>query len=207
VAQQPDLLPTRETLLSRLRDLDDNSSWREFFDLYWKLVFNLARKTGLSEAAAQDIVQETFIALSKQLPEFRYDRGRGSFKSWMLQITRSKIVDAIRRAHYKHQDQRLPREEALTPSLLENQGPTAPALDSLWEAEWRAHLLETAMARLKEVADARQFQMFYLHVMKNIPALKVARRFEAKLPEVYFAKYKLSARLKKEILRLESGAS
>ena len=78
-------------------------------------------------------------------------------------------------------------------------------LDAIWEDEWREHMLELAMQRIQQTADARQFQMFYLHVVKGVPALQVARRLGAKLPEVYFAKYKISARLKKEIKRLESN--
>jgi len=61
------------------------------------------------------------------------------------------------------------------------------------------------MEHVKQTADARQFQMFLLHVVKSVPALQVARRLGAKLPEVYFAKYKISGRLRKEIKRLEGG--
>ena len=60
------------------------------------------------------------------------------------------------------------------------------------------------MTCVKQSADARQFQMFHLLVIENVSALQVARRLGAKLPEVYFAKYKISARLKKEIKRLEN---
>ena len=38
-----DSLLTRRTLLSRLRNLDDQESWRTFFDLYWRLLYNVAR--------------------------------------------------------------------------------------------------------------------------------------------------------------------
>ena len=203
-----DLLPTRETLLNRLKNFDDHASWREFFDTYWKLIFCVARKAGFSEAAAQDIVQETFVTVSKHMPEFRYDPAVGSFKSWLMQITRSRIVDALRRQTYKRGGEQLPREEPLSTFVLESYpGHAGLALDAIWEEEWRTHLFDTAMDRVREHADARQFQMFYLHVVKNMPALQVARRLSAKLPEVYFAKYKISARLKKEVRRLENDDS
>ena len=34
-------LPTRQTLLSRLKNWDDQSSWREFFNLYWRLIYGV----------------------------------------------------------------------------------------------------------------------------------------------------------------------
>jgi hypothetical protein len=50
-------LPTRGTLLSRLKDLDDSDSWRRFFDTYWKLIYGVAIKAGLSSSDAQEVVQ------------------------------------------------------------------------------------------------------------------------------------------------------
>jgi DNA-directed RNA polymerase specialized sigma24 family protein len=58
-------LGTRQSLLSRLRDLDDHRSWRTFFDTYWKLLYNVARQRGLDDAAAQDVVQETVIGVAR----------------------------------------------------------------------------------------------------------------------------------------------
>ena len=203
-----DLIPTRESLLLRRRDLDDDKSWREFFDTYWKLIFCVARKAGFSEAAAQDIVQETFVTISRHMPAFRYNPAAGTFKGWLLQITRSRIIDALRRTRYKFGEEQVPREEPLSTSVLESYpGHAGLALDAIWEEEWRTHLLDTAMDRVKQHADARAFQMFYLHVVKGVPALQVARALGAKLPEVYFAKYKISARLKKEVRRLENDAA
>ena len=204
--QTDDSLPTRETLLSRLRDLSDHAAWRDFYETYWRLIFNVARKAGFSEADAQDIVLETFVTMSRQWQKgHRHDPNIGSFKTWLLQITRSRIIDALRRKHSKQGDQYVRREEPLGTSLLESIADEGGPLDAIWDAEWRTHLLDAALEHVKQHADARQFQMFYLHVVKSVPALQVARRLGVKLPEVYFAKYKISARLKKEIKRLESN--
>src|SRR5689334_20434806 len=92
-ASADDSLLTRRTLLSRLRNLDDQESWRTFFNLYWRLVYNVARKAGLDDANAQEIVQETVIAVARQMPEFRYDPERGTFRHWLLRITRRRIID------------------------------------------------------------------------------------------------------------------
>ena len=79
-----DSLLTRRTLLSRLRNLDDQESWRTFFNLYWRLLYNVARKAGLDDPGAQEIVQETVISVARQMPEFRYDPSRGTFGQWLL---------------------------------------------------------------------------------------------------------------------------
>ncbi|MBK8002266.1 MAG: sigma-70 family RNA polymerase sigma factor [Verrucomicrobia bacterium] len=92
-------MPTRHSLLSRLRNLDDTASWHTFFNNYWRLLYNVARKSGLNDDEAQDVVQETVIAVARKMPEFRYDPARGSFKQWLLLITRRRIHDHLRRAY------------------------------------------------------------------------------------------------------------
>ena len=79
-----DFLPTRRTLLSRLKKADDQAGWQEFFDTYWKLIYGVAIKAGLTDAEAQDAVQETVIAVSKHIGRFKYDPAQCSFKTWLL---------------------------------------------------------------------------------------------------------------------------
>ena len=198
-----DLTRTRTTLLYRLRDLDDQASWQEFFDTYWKLIYSVACRYGFTEAAAEDIVQETMVAVSRHMPEFRYDPAKGSFKTWLLQITRSRIYDALRRTRYKQEDQYRQREVALKTTVMESYpAPEDARLDAMWEEEWRKHLIERALEQIKRTANAKEFQMFCLHVVKNVAARDVARGLGAKLSEVYAAKYKLAPRLERELKRL-----
>src|SRR5438128_1091731 len=52
-----ELIPTRASLLTRLKDWQNQSSWQDFFDTYWKLVYGVARKGGLNDAEAQDVAK------------------------------------------------------------------------------------------------------------------------------------------------------
>src|SRR6185503_19449815 len=106
------LLPTRQSLLTRLRDWQDHDGWREFFDTYWRLIYRVARQAGLDDATAQDVVQNTFIYLARRMPNFRYDPARGSFKSWLRRVARSRVSVFRRRAEAKE-----PRSEEHTSEL------------------------------------------------------------------------------------------
>jgi RNA polymerase sigma factor (sigma-70 family) len=195
---------TRRSLLERLKDWDDSSSWKVFFETYWKLIFSVARKAGLTEAEAEDVVQETIISVAKKMPAFHYDPAIGTFKAWLMRLTRWRINDHLRRKTYQVKGERKPREYPMDHELLENQ-PDLGGLDleAVWETEWKNQLLEAAMDRVRENANSRQFQMFYLHVCKGLTVRAVAERLEVKMPEVYFAKYKMSAAVKREMKRLE----
>src|SRR5690348_8528488 len=89
--------PTRHTLLRRIKDWTDEKSWDEFFNIYSKLIFEFARKAGLNEAEARDVVQETITTVAKQIHQFQADGARGSFKSWLLQLARWRVADQMRK--------------------------------------------------------------------------------------------------------------
>src|SRR6188472_2691101 len=74
------LLATRRSLVDRLGNWDDQRKWQEFFDTYWKLIYSAARKAGLTEVEAQEVVQETVITVAKNVGKLRYDPAIGSFK-------------------------------------------------------------------------------------------------------------------------------
>ncbi len=89
-------VPTRRSLLSRLRNLDDKVSWQDFFETYWKLIYSTATKAGLSDADAQDVVMETVRTVVRVIGRFKYDPSAGAFKGWLLKIARWRILDHLR---------------------------------------------------------------------------------------------------------------
>src|SRR5207245_8592643 len=104
---EDELIPTRASLLSRLKDWQDETSWKVFYDTYWKLIYNAAVKSGLSDAEAQDVVQETVIPVARNIGAFNYDPSVCSFKSWLLRVTRSRILNQLRSKRRRHEFQEL----------------------------------------------------------------------------------------------------
>ena len=90
-------IPTRESLLSRIKRWDDQESWRDFFNTYWKLIYRAAIKAGLSDAEAQEVVQETVMVVAKKMEHFKYDPAKDSFKGWLLYLTRKQIAMQYRK--------------------------------------------------------------------------------------------------------------
>lgn len=200
-----DWIPTRRSLLSRLRDWDDRESWEDFFNTYWKLLYNVARQSGLSDAEAQEAVQETIIAVAKQMPEFQYDPGKGSFKGWLLKTTQWRISDQFRkRGRYvsleidaeaestEHED-RPPRKQSVP----------LPQIEEKWDELWEQNLLEVATDRVKLRADPREFQMFDLAVNRGMPPLKIAEKLNVTRAHVYYARHKIARLIRREMEHLE----
>src|ERR1041384_7214024 len=97
-ATKPDeFIPTRQTLLCRLKNWDDQESWREFFETYWKLIYSAALKSGLNHEEAEEAVQAVIISVCKNIKQFKADPSAGSFKGWLLKLTGWRIHDQIRK--------------------------------------------------------------------------------------------------------------
>ncbi len=199
-----ELIPTRATLLEKLKNWQNQTSWREFFDTYWQLIYCVARKGGLTEAEAQDVVQETLMSVAKHIPTFRYDPGLGSFKAWLLNMTRWRIVDQLRKRGPLSRQHRHHADTATGTATVEAvPDPAGAVLEELWDAEWRQNLLETAVARVKRRLDPEKYQVFDCYVNKGWSATKVAEAFGLSTDQVYVAKHRIMQLVKEEIARLE----
>lgn len=196
-------LPTRQSLLSRLKDWEDQEGWREFFETYWRLIYTVARRAGLSEAEAQDVVQETLLVVAKQMPGFRYDPARGSFKAWLHTVIRGRLSRHWRKL--KAQPSGGAIHANADPETTEN-APDLPAdseFESTWQAEWEQNLLDTALRRVQAKVSPRQFLLFSLAVIKQVPISTIRERYEASLPQMYLAKHRVGRLLKQEMARLK----
>jgi RNA polymerase sigma factor (sigma-70 family) len=199
------LLATRRSLVDRLENWDDRKRWQQFFDTYWKLIYSAARKSGLTEVEAEEVVQETVITVAKNVGKLRYDPAIGSFKGWLLNITRWRIADQFRKRLPDQQRHRQPADDRGTATMDRFPDSSAQTLDDLWEQEWKENLFGAAITRLKKKVDPKQLQIFDCYVQKEWPAQKVAEHLRVSVGQVYLARHRISALLKKEVKALEKS--
>ena len=188
--KEREMLPTRESLLSRIRDWK-NESWQEFFEIYWKLIYNTARRYDLSDAEAQEVVQETMIGVSRNIPSFQYDPERCSFKGWLMNLIRWRIADQIRRrtAHLElNAALNVPEEE----EFIRN-----------WDEDWERNLANAAIERVKNDTNPQTFQIFAFCVLQKKGVDETARVLGVSKARVYLAKHRIYGRIAREIERLK----
>ncbi len=182
---QDEFIPTRHSLLSRLKDWNDDDSWKEFFDTYWKLIYRTGLRAGLTDMEAQDVVQETILSVAKAMPAFQYDPSIGSFKAWLQQLTQWRIGDQMRKRRPDQAQGNLRAAETVRTSTVER-------------------IADPATPRVKRRVDPKQFQIFDLCTIQKWPVNKIADTLQINRGRVYMAKHRVAALIKKEVAYLKS---
>ena len=199
---EPDSVATRASLLGRIRNWDDAGSWEEFTQTYWRLIYSVARRAGMGDAEARDVVQDTLVGVAKKIHEFESDPERGSFRGWLLNLTRWRIADHFRSQMPAAQGGRSePGSNARTATI--ERVPDPADIDAFWEAEWKKNLLETALARVSRRANPKHAQIYDLYAVRDWPAGKVARELGVSLVQVYLVNHRMTRLLKQEVLYLQ----
>ena len=195
------LLETRSSLIQRLKATINGESWEEFFHTYWELIYNVARRAGLSEADAQDIVQETILKIHKSLDHFEYNRKRGTFKGWLRTVTRSRLNDFFkkqqRRPALNH-----PLEEAAG-ELQNLEDPEGPEIEKIWDEEWNRNLIQAALSRTKKLSSPKQFQIFKCHYIDEWTVRETCRTLGVNAAQVYMAKQRVGKIFRESVEALE----
>ncbi len=203
-SRAPCWAPTRKSLLARLKDWRDDESWKVFFDTYSHLLYFYAMRAGLTDAEAQDVVQETVICVCKSIQRLEYDPSRGTFKHWLWVMTQRRIGDYFRRrkkiASADGEDH--PIETNALPERLKDIVDPSPSLYAIWEAEWEQSLWEAALEKVRAQASATQYQIFDLYVIKACKMAEVKKVFGVTAASVYLAKHRVGRMLRREFERL-----
>ena len=198
---------TRKSLIERLNNWEDQRTWNEFYQTYWRLVYSVATKSGLTREEAFDVVQETIIAIARQVQKGQYDPRAGSFKAWLLQMTRWRILDVFRarkRQPSLSNQGNADSEDSQNLAMERLSQEKDNLLESIWDREWRDNISSAALERVKAKVSPRQFQIFDCYVMKGWGVKKTAEALGINAAQVYLAKHRVGNLVKKEIQALEN---
>jgi RNA polymerase sigma-70 factor, ECF subfamily len=83
-----------EDLMQLVRE-NDPAAFAVVYERHSSVAFSLAFRMCGKQGLAEDIVQEAFLSLWRS--GSRYDRTRGSVRTWVLGIVHNRAIDALRR--------------------------------------------------------------------------------------------------------------
>jgi RNA polymerase sigma-70 factor, ECF subfamily len=195
------VISTDETLLEQLKRAPEHGAWRVFFGHYADPIRRYARKLGLRDADAEDVLQETMVVLMRTLPEFLYDPAKGRFRNFLLTIVHRQTL----RAHRRHKREQQRNETYSKEQDAHHSPPDREAL-----LAWKEAILEAALERtIQSDEDApKTIAIFRDYVLHHHPAPEVATRYGVEPNNVYQIKHRYLSKVRAEAARLwrNSGA-
>jgi RNA polymerase sigma-70 factor (ECF subfamily) len=147
-------------------DVSGRPSLEQVFTEHLSFVWRILRGMGVSEADREDVAQDVFLVVRKQLP--RYEE-RGAMRAWLYGIAYRVASDHRRRARFRHE---IPRD---TP-------PEQPVDEQArLEARESLELVEAALDAL----DPEQRRVFLLYEVEGLTMAEVAQAVKAPLQTCY----------------------
>lgn len=162
--------------------------------LYGPVVYGFARKRGLQDADAADLMQEVMRSVASAIGQLDYDRKRGTFAGWLFTITRNKVFNFLSARRIRPQGS----GDTETNRLLNSQ-PDSSEGSETWELEYQRRLAAIAMERIKNDFQENTWRAFYLTAIDGVSAPEAARETGLSTGAVYVAKSRVLARLKSEV--------
>lgn len=180
---------TRTSLLVQLADGENQQAWFEFVDLYQPVIFNYARRRGLQEADAHDVVQVVMARVATKLKAWDADQQRGSFRGWLAIAVKNLAIDYF-------------RSQKLRPiHLPELPEAIAPEADFDWEQ--RRSLFHWAAARVQQEFQSSTWQAFWRTAVLDQHVAQVARELNMTRGAIYVARSRVLARIRQLISQSE----
>jgi len=176
-------------LLNRLRVSGEEAAWSRFVKLYAPLLFFWARRLGLQDHDASDLVQDVFTTLVQKLPEFHYEQRKG-FRNWLRTVLLNRWRDQGRR----HTLVAVEGNAAALTTL-----PSPVDEDAFGEEEYRQHLVKRALEIMQTDFSPKIWQACWEHVVKGRCAVEVAAELDIAVGTVYVAKSRVLCRLRQEL--------
>ena len=179
---------TRSSVLAAVKDTGDAAAWARFFDLYAGFVFAIARSKGLSSEDADDIVQGVFSELARKMPTFEYDRTKGKFRSYLLELINWRILDKLKADK---------RESGLNAAYCEEAKSSAPVAETAFiDQEWQNAAFSEALRRLQGEVRPEHFAAFVESTVEGIDTETVMRLHGMTRDNIYQIRARFTTKLK-----------
>ena len=197
---------TRKSLLAKVR-AGDEVSWAEFYAAYKPLILLCGQDCLLTPDENDELVQQVMSEIFRKdivgkydpdnIPNdvvFHYDPAHGRFRHYLRGIIRNQALKLYqkRKIFVELDNPAQPISE-----------PTVDVWDSLWDEEWKRHVLAMALTELKGHVQPETYVAFEMYAIQERPVQEVADFLNLSVASVYTAKSRCVAALKEIISKLE----
>ena len=185
---------TRQSLLIRLRDPEDQQAWEEFYARYTPMIGGWCRRWFPRET--EDMVHEVMRVLVKRLRTFEYDPTK-LFRAYLKTVTRQLM------AHMKEKERLWPMVGG--DGILEEAEATDD-LETRLASEYDLEFLEKAKANVRAHVEPHTWSAYVETVERGRKGAEVARELGMTVGAVHSARWHVLKLLQQEVAFLEHSS-
>ena len=183
---------TRQTLLQKIKDVQNEDSWNEFVEIYRPYIYVIIKNLGVRTDEIEDHVQSTLVICWQKLPNFNYEPDKGRFRYWLSRIAKYTVSNHIRKFSRRSElDEKLE-----IPTVL------SPEVEEISDREWKVFISKMAWNNIKEdlTENAR---LSFEALMEGESFESISERLNMPKNTISVNKKRIEPKMIKEIQRLQ----
>ena len=190
---------TNPTLLQRVKNLYDDSSWDEFNKYYNPYIMMVVKSLKISHTHAEEITQMIMIKIWKSIPKFNYDPNKGNFRGWIRTITVNTVRNYVVTKAYKQVSLDKINETGDHSEITENY--LESAIEKIADREWENYICKMAWENIQH-HYREKVKLVFDELYKGTDCSIIAEKLDLKRNTVYKYRKRIHEKLFKEIRRL-----
>jgi len=189
---------TRQTLLMRVKNQDDEQAWNEFVSYYRTFIKVILKYLHVSENDVEDLSQEVLLKIWKGLAKLNYDSEKARFRTWMNKVIRNAVIDFQRSRNRKVKTVNNQNEFYTDNFPLDND-----EFSKIIDKEWRAHITNLALENIRSSFNGNAMSVFDM-CLDGLPTNSIAEKLDLAEASVYKLRRRVEEKLIQEIKLLKS---
>ncbi len=184
---------TKQTLLQRAKNQDDEEAWNDFVKYYTGFIHAVLRQMSFQYKDVEDITQEILLKIWRKFLTYDGEKHQVHFRTWLSTLIRNQAIDYI-----KLNQGYLRRKEKAAEIQSGELNIAQTELDQLVEHEWVKHMTTTALENIRLLFSGLAVQAFEMSLEGKTSA-EIAEALNINQESVRTLKNRVKQRLIKEI--------
>jgi len=190
---------TRLSLIAQVQSPGDREAWDQFVLIYRPVIYRMARRRGMQDADAQDLVQSVFMRVASSIQRWEKNDPETKFRHWLRRVVRNTIFSALSRQ---------PKDAAggsEMPDLLASQPENEKLVEQELATETMREQYLHAAAVVKKDVDPDTWRAFELTVVGGQSCEEAATLLDKSVGSIYAARSRVMRRLREQVTCLQEN--
>lgn len=190
---------TRASLLAGVRAPENRDAWEDFVVTYRPVIYRMARRRGLQDADAQDLVQTVLVRVSGAISRYEGQPGT-KFRHWLRRVARNAIFTALSGS---------PKDAAaggtVAQDVLDEQPDVSADVDEELAGEYQREQFLRAAAVVRADVNLETWQAFDLTMIQGHSCEEAADVIGKSVGTIYAARSRIMKRLREQVERMQEA--